>query len=68
MATASGVVIACGEFFGGGLAPILGGRAAEAFGIGHILWLPIGAVAIGLVLGLGLKETLPHRRRAAVAA
>lgn len=68
MATASGVVIACGEFFGGGLAPILGGHAAEAFGIDHILWLPIGAVAIGLLLGLGLKETLPHRRRAAVAA
>lgn len=41
MATASGVVIAVGEMFGGGSAPILAGQAAERFGIDHRLALPI---------------------------
>ncbi|MBU6443789.1 MAG: MFS transporter, partial [Alphaproteobacteria bacterium] len=47
MATASGVVIAVGEFFGGGLAPVIGGQVAERFGIDHVLWLPIAAMALG---------------------
>ena len=56
MATASGVVIATGELFGGGIAPMLGGQIAERFGIDHILWLPMGAMLIGFVLCLFLKE------------
>lgn len=59
MATASGAVIAVGELFGGGLAPVVAGQVAERFGIEHLLWLPIGAMGIGLLLCLGLKETLP---------
>ena len=50
MATASGLVIAVGEFFGGGLAPIIVGRVAQRFGIEHVLWLPIAAMVVGFVL------------------
>jgi predicted MFS family arabinose efflux permease len=59
MATASGVVIATGELFGGGLAPMVGGQVAERFGIDHILWLPILMMSIGVLLCAGLKETRP---------
>lgn len=59
MATASGVVIAVGEILGGGLAPIAAGQFAERFGIGHLLWLPIVAIALAGILCLLLKKTLP---------
>jgi predicted MFS family arabinose efflux permease len=62
MATATGVVIAVGEILGGGLSPVIAGQFAERFGIGHLLWLPIGAIAIGFVLCLFLKETHPIRQ------
>lgn len=57
MATATGVVIAVGELGGGGLAPMVAGRMADAFGIGYILWLPLGAMAVAFILSLFLKET-----------
>jgi|TARA_R110002049_G_scaffold24232_15_gene86011 predicted MFS family arabinose efflux permease len=50
MATASGVVIATGELFGGGLAPILAGTVAQHWGIDHVLWLPIGVIACAFLL------------------
>ncbi|AIT81847.1 MFS transporter [Novosphingobium pentaromativorans] len=56
-ATATGVIIACGELGGGGLAPIIAGHVADSFGIEHILWLPLGAMGIALALTLFLKET-----------
>lgn len=56
-ATATGVVIACGELGGGGLAPILAGRVADRFGIEHILWLPLAAMGLAFVLTLFLRET-----------
>jgi MFS family permease len=71
MATASGVVIAMGELFGGGLGTVLAGQAAEHFkqqiGIGRVLYLPIIAMAVGFLLALRLKETLPASVRAARA-
>ena len=57
MATATGVVIACGELGGGGLAPIAAGQVADHFGIEHILWLPLGAMGAALVISLFLTET-----------
>lgn len=57
MATASGLVIAVGEIFGGGLAPVLAGQMARHLGIGHLPLLPLGAVALGFLLSLLLKET-----------
>jgi hypothetical protein len=59
MATASGVIIAVGELLGGGLGPIAAGQVAERFGIEHILWLPIGCLALGFVLCFLLRETNP---------
>lgn len=56
MATASGLVIAVGELFGGGLAPVVVGHAAQRFGIEHVLWLPIAAVALGFFLCLSIRD------------
>ncbi len=59
MATASGVVIAVGEMFGGGFATMIAGQVAERFGIAQILWLPMAALVAGFFLCLRLRETLP---------
>lgn len=56
MATASGLVIAVGELFGGGLAPLIVGHLAQRFGIEHVLWLPIVMVAIGFLLCLRIQD------------
>lgn len=60
MATASGMVIAVGELFGGGLAPIIAGFVATHFGIDRLLFLPIVTLSLAFVLSLWLVET---RRR-----
>jgi predicted MFS family arabinose efflux permease len=56
MATASGLVIAVGELFGGGLAPVIVGQVAQRFGIAHVLWLPIAVMAAGFLLCLAIKD------------
>jgi predicted MFS family arabinose efflux permease len=56
MATASGLVIAVGELFGGGLAPVLVGHVAQRFGIEHVLWLPIAVMAVGFLLCLAIQD------------
>jgi len=62
MATASGVVIAVGELFGGGVAPVLVGQVAQRIGIEHILWLPCIMMGFGWLLSLLTRETRPRRR------
>jgi len=57
MATASGLVIAVGELFGGGLAPVIVGQVAERFGIEHVLWLPVAVMAGGFLLCLAIKNS-----------
>lgn len=59
MATASGLVIAVGEIFGGGIAPMIVGLIARDFGIDAILWLPIALTSLGTMLCLFLVETGP---------
>ncbi len=56
MATASGLVIAVGELFGGGLAPVIVGHAAQRFGIAHVLSLPIAAMIAGFLLCLSIQD------------
>lgn len=56
-ATASGLVIAIGELLGGGLAPAVVGQIAQRFGLSHILLLPIGAITLGFLLCIALRET-----------
>jgi predicted MFS family arabinose efflux permease len=57
MATASGLVIAVGELFGGGLAPVIVGQVAQRFGIEHVLWLPIIVMFAGFLLCLTIRDT-----------
>jgi predicted MFS family arabinose efflux permease len=57
MATASGVVIAVGELFGGGLAPVIAGHVAATFGIDKLLLFPIATLSLAFVLSLFLIET-----------
>jgi predicted MFS family arabinose efflux permease len=74
MATASGVVIAVGELFGGGLGTVIAGQAAEHFkdliGIGRVLYLPVIALAAGFLICTQLHETLPKlaKSRAEIAS
>jgi len=64
MATASGTIIAIGELFGGGVAPIVVGFTVGHFGIDHMLWLPMLAMAAGFVIAVLIEETAPiHRSR-----
>jgi predicted MFS family arabinose efflux permease len=57
MSTATGVVIACGELFGGGIAPIVAGQIADRYGIAHIFWLPLATTVAAFGLSLFLVET-----------
>ena len=68
MTTASGVVICVGEWFGGGIAPVIAGTVAGDWGIQYILYLAIIAMAVGVLVGLGLRETAPAvlQRRSAL--
>jgi MFS family permease len=55
-ATASGVVIATGELFGGGFAPVIVGWVAQRFGIEHVLWTPLVALIFAVGIGTLFKE------------
>ncbi|WP_175781980.1 MFS transporter [Burkholderia anthina] len=61
MTTASGLVIGVGEIFGGGIAPSVAGYVAKHFGIQYIMQLGMGALVLGLIVALALKETAPAR-------
>ncbi|CAD6522069.1 Sialic acid transporter NanT [Paraburkholderia kirstenboschensis] len=59
VSTSIGAVVGVGEIFGGGIAPAMGGYVAAHFGIQNILWLPMVAVALGILVSMFLKETAP---------
>ena len=56
VATASGLVIATGELFGGGIAPVIVGWSAQRFGIEHVLWVPMVALTAALLIAGFFKE------------
>jgi MFS family permease len=56
MATASGLIIAVGELFGGGVMPLIVGHVAQRIGIEYILWLPIMAAVAGFLMCLTIRE------------
>ncbi|WP_250475004.1 MFS transporter [Caballeronia sp. GAFFF1] len=70
VSTSIGAVVGVGEIFGGGIAPAMGGYVAAHFGIQNILWLPMCAVVLGIVVSMLLKETAPAvlQRRSVVRA
>jgi MFS family permease len=61
--TASGLVVGVGEVFGGGIAPAVAGHIAQHFGIQHIMDLGLGALVVGMVVALCLRETSPVRSK-----
>lgn len=63
MAAASGLVICTGEWFGGGIAPIITGFVIQAYGIQHVLYLGVAALVAGFINSCFLIETAPRRLR-----
>jgi predicted MFS family arabinose efflux permease len=61
VASVAGLVIGAGEIFGGGVAPAIAGRIAQATGIQNTLLFAIGGQVLGIVLSLMLKETAPRK-------
>jgi predicted MFS family arabinose efflux permease len=60
MATATGLVIAVGELFGGGVAPVLVGQVAQRIGINRILYVPEVMMVVGFALCMFIRETRPR--------
>ena len=61
ISAAIGIVVASGEIFGGGIAPVIGGAIAQSRGIQNILWMPLVGVSLGAVISLLLRETAPAK-------
>ena len=64
-ASAIGLVAGVAEIFGGGLGPVMGGTLAQRYGIASMLTLALGALVVGAVISLFLKETAPRLTGAA---
>ncbi len=60
MSSSVGVVAGAGEIFGGGVAPVIAGYVAQAYGIAQIFWIPLVGLCLGFVLALALRETAPR--------
>jgi predicted MFS family arabinose efflux permease len=61
MSSASGLVIGIGELFGGGIAPVIAGTVAQNYGIQYVMHLALGALVLGCIITLTLRETAPNR-------
>ena len=61
VASVAGLVIGAGEVFGGGVAPAIAGRIAQASGIQNVFTFAIGGLIVGFVIALFLKETAPRK-------
>ncbi|MER6495944.1 MULTISPECIES: MFS transporter [Streptomyces] len=66
LATALGLVMGVGELAGGFLAPVIAGRASDAWGLQTAMFMSAGGAVVVALLSLGLRETAPRvlRRRA----
>jgi len=61
VASVAGLVIGAGEVFGGGVAPAIAGRIAQATGIENVFTFAIGGLIVGFIIALFLKETAPRK-------
>ncbi len=59
LATATGLVVGCGEILGGGVAPVVAGYIAMTWGLTAILFLALAGSITGGLLSLRLKEANP---------
>jgi fucose permease len=66
--SATDLVAAAGEIFGGGIAPSIGGAIAQNRGIHDIFWMPLVGVALGAIVSLFMKETAPPGRKDSLPA
>jgi predicted MFS family arabinose efflux permease len=60
IASVAGIVIGCGEIFGGGVAPGVAGHIATAYGLQYTLWFAMGGQLLGIVVSAFFKETAPR--------
>lgn len=60
VSSTTGIVVASGEIFGGGVAPVIAGAVAEHLGIQHALTMALTGLAIGIIVSLFLRETAPR--------
>jgi cyanate permease len=67
-ATVMGLSMGSGEILGGVLAPSLAGMAADRSDLSAPLWIMVGLAIVGGLCALGLRETAPRKRAAAMAA
>lgn len=58
---ATGIIIGAGEIFGGGIAPVVSGYAANKYGIASILNVAITGLVISIAFIFFLKETAPKK-------
>lgn len=60
VSSTTGIIVATGEIFGGGIAPVIAGAVAQRFGIQRTLTMALIGLAIGIVVSLFLRETAPR--------
>ena len=60
VSSTTGIIVASGEIFGGGIAPVIAGAVAQHFGIQRTLTMALVGLAVGIVVCLFLRETAPR--------
>jgi predicted MFS family arabinose efflux permease len=60
ISSTTGIIVASGEIFGGGIAPVIAGAVAQHFGIQRTLTMALIGLAIGTIVSLFLRETAPR--------
>lgn len=60
VSSTTGVIVASGEIFGGGIAPVIAGTVAQHFGIQYTLTMALIGLAIGILVSLFLRESAPR--------
>jgi MFS family permease len=61
VSSTTGIIVASGEIFGGGIAPVIAGAVAQHFGIQRTLTMALIGLAVGIIFCLFLRETAPRR-------
>lgn len=60
VSSTTGIIVASGEIFGGGIAPVIAGAVAQHFGIQRTLTMALVGLAVGVIVCLFLRETAPR--------